>query len=80
MNFVVSSITASFIKPAFFGEHLKVDTIPLKIGGASLTLEQKIFKKEETIFIATVKVALISKGRAIRFPSLIKNAFSNWSE
>ena len=72
MTFVVRKLIVSFIKPAHFGDNLEITTDFLKIGGASMELRQKIFKKSECIFEAKVKLALVCDHRVIRIPKLIK--------
>ena len=67
-TFVVRSLAADFLKPTYFGDHLIVSTDFLRIGGASINLEQKIFKETELVFTANVKLGLILSGRVIRFP------------
>ena len=71
--FVVSTLFAKFIKPAHFGDHLKVSTFFKRVGGASVQLNQKVFKMDDCIFEADVKLALISNGRVIRLPTEIRN-------
>ena len=75
--FVVSSLSARFIRPAFFGDIVQVNTNFLTIGGASILLEQKILKQKESIFVAKVRLAFVSEGRPERLPSLIKQKLLN---
>ena len=70
--FVVRRISAKFIKPAYFGDSLFVETSFIRIGGASIELRQKIFKKEECIFLADVKLGMVTEGCVIRLPAEIK--------
>ena len=70
--FVVSSISATFIKPAYFEDCLFVETYFVRIGGASIKLKQKIFKKEDCIFGADVKLAMVTDGHVIRIPQKLK--------
>ena len=44
----------------------------MRIGGASIKLRQKIFKKEEYIFGADVKLAMVTDGHVIRLPQKLK--------
>ncbi len=78
ITFVVRSLSAKFIKPTFFGDSLQVETIIIKVGGASLWLRQKINKSNECVFEAEVKLALISAGQVIRLPRELKGKLSNW--
>ena len=70
--FVVRSILAKFIKPAYFGDSLFVETSFTRIGGASIELRQNVFKKEECIFLADVKLGMVTDGHAIRLPKKLK--------
>ena len=72
-TFVVRTLFAKFIKPAQFGDYLKVSTYFNRVGGASVQLNQKVFKMDDCIFEADVKLALISNGRVIRLPAEIRN-------
>ena len=70
--FVVRSIFATFIKPAYFGDRLSVETSFISIGGASIQVRQKICKNEESIFMADVKLALVADGSVVRLPNELK--------
>ncbi len=72
MSFAVTDLSAKFIKPAYFGDSLEVETIFVKIKGASIQLSQRVLKKQECIFEADVRLALVSEGRAIRLPRHVK--------
>ena len=72
-TFVVRSLSADFFKPTYFNDNLTIFTDFLKIGGASIRLEQKIYKQTDCVFSATVKLGLIFSGRATRFPNEIRN-------
>ena len=72
ITFVVRSLSAQFIKPAYFGDHLDIETKFLRVGGASINLQQNIFKRNELLFEADVKLALLAEGRPIRLPKALK--------
>lgn len=71
-TFVVRRLEARYLKPAYFGDCLEIETNFVKVGGASIELLQKIFKNRECIFQVDVKLALVSGGRAIRLPNDIR--------
>ncbi len=77
MMFVVRSVSATFLKPAHFGDCLDVKTAFLRIGSASIQLEQKVLKSDECLFVAVIKIGLISKGRPTRFPEVIREKLLN---
>ena len=71
-TFVVRSLFADFLRPTYFGDNLTIFTEFSKVGWASIKLEQKIFKENEFVFSANVKIGLIMNGQAMRFPSEMK--------
>ena len=73
--FVVRALSADFLLPTYFNDNLSIFTRLKKIGGASVLLEQKIFKQTECVFFATIKLGLVLNGRAVRFPDEIKQNF-----
>lgn len=75
--FVVRSLSTDFLRPTYFSDKLKVFTRFKKIGGASILLEQKIFKRSECVLSASVKLGLVVGSRAVRFPNKIKQKFMN---
>ena len=77
MSFAVTDLSAKFIKPAYFGDSLEVETNFVKITGASIQLSQRVLKKHECIFKADIKLALVSEGRARRLPRHVKEKLVN---
>jgi len=71
--FVVTSLKADYLKPAYFEDSLKVITEVAKIKGASIILQQTIFRSEKVLFEASIRLALIDKsGKAARLPANIR--------
>lgn len=71
--FVVTSLKADYLKPAYFEDSLKVITEVEKIKGASIILQQTIFRSEKVLFEASIRLALIDKsGKAARLPANIR--------
>tara|TARA_B110000116_G_scaffold51624_1_gene43182 strand:- start:492 stop:887 length:396 start_codon:yes stop_codon:yes gene_type:complete len=71
--FVVKSLKADYLKPAYFEDSLKVITEVTKIKGASIILQQTIFRSEKVLFEASIRLALIDKsGKAARLPANIR--------
>ena len=71
--FVVTSLKADYLKPAYFEDSLKVITEITKIKGASIILQQTIFRSEKVLFEASIRLALIDKsGKAARLPANIR--------
>ena len=71
--FVVTSLKADYLKPAYFEDSLKVITEVAKIKGASIILQQTIFRSEKVLFEASIRLALLDKsGKAARLPANIR--------
>ena len=71
--FVVRSLKADYLKPAYFEDSLKVITEVAKIKGASIILQQTIFRSEKVLFEASIRLALLDKsGKAVRLPATIR--------
>ena len=71
--FVVTSLKAGYLKPAYFEDSLKVITEVAKIKGASIILQQTIFRSEKLLFEASIRLALIDKsGKPARLPANIR--------
>lgn len=61
--FAVHSIQLNFRKPARFNEALVVRSHIVRVAGASLDFEQKIYRDNELLCEATVKVACLDANR-----------------
>ena len=72
--FVVRSMTIDFLKPARMDDVLEVFTEPQEVRGASITLHQRVFRGEELLVEASVRVAFISAGRARPIPKPLRIA------
>ena len=71
--FVVKSLKADYLKPAYFEDSLEVITEVAKIKGASIILQQSIFRSEKVLFEASIRLALLDKsGKAVRLPANIR--------
>ena len=71
--FVVSKLKAKFVQAAKFNGLLFTETDLLYINSASIGLEQRIFRNENLIFTAEVKLACINQaGRPVKIPSEVK--------
>ena len=71
--FVVKSLKADYLKPAYFEDSLEVITEVAKVKGASIILQQSIFRSEKLLFEASIRLALLDKfGKAVRLPANIR--------
>jgi acyl-CoA thioester hydrolase len=72
--FVVRSMNIEFLKPARMDDLLVVLTAPDEIKGASMTLQQRVMRGDETLAEARVRVAFVSGGRARPIPKPLRAA------
>ena len=87
-HFVVTKVEASYIKPAVLGDILEVKTKLIKVGGASLTLAQDIYKVAdikgyshmELIFRAKVIVGFICDGKLARLDPKFTEIFAKLNQ
>jgi acyl-CoA thioester hydrolase len=73
--FVVRSMDIDFRRPATMDDLLTVETVVLKLGGASLSLEQRVLRQAELLVSANVTVVCVEAGRARRFPPEVRAKF-----
>lgn len=71
--FVVKNLQANYLKPAYFEDSLNVVTEIKKINNASINLIQTIVRSNDSLFIASVRLALLDKfGKVARLPANIR--------
>lgn len=75
--FVVRAMELDFKRPAAMDDLLNVETRVLELGGASLTLDQRVLRGVETLVAATVKVVCVENGRAKRLPPDLREKFAS---
>lgn len=73
--FVVRAMDLDFRKPAVMDDQLSVETRLTEIGGASITLDQRVRRGDETLVTAVVKVVCVEEGRARRLPAEVREKF-----
>lgn len=71
-GFAVRAMNIEFLKPARMDDLLVVETVPDKIGGATIDLSQKILRGADLLLTAKVRIACIADSRPARIPSAIK--------
>lgn len=67
--FVVRAMSLDFLKPARMDDELIVETMIADLGGASIKMDQRIWRKQDILLAAKVKIALVAEGRAQRLPA-----------
>ena len=71
--FVVKNLQANYLKPAHFEDSLNVVTEIKKINNASINLIQTIVRSNDSLFVASVRLALLDKfGKVARLPANIR--------
>ena len=72
--FVVRSMAIEFLKPARMDDVLAITTEPEEVKGASMTLRQKVMRRDDVLVEAHVRVAFVSGGRARPIPKPLRTA------
>ncbi len=67
--FAVARIEIDFRRPARMDDLLTVETRVAAVGGASLTMHQRLLRGDDLLVEASVRVAAVSRGRAVRLPA-----------
>lgn len=73
--FVVRGIKAEYLKPALFGDILDINTKVLDIKAASISLFQEIYRGDERLFEAQIKLAFVKDGRPAKIPQEVISVF-----
>jgi acyl-CoA thioester hydrolase len=68
LAFAVARMTIDFRRPALMDDLVEVVTEVAEVAGASLTLQQRLLRGEDLLVEASVRVAAVSRGRAVRLP------------
>ena len=74
--FVVTDLRAKYLQPACFGDDLVVITELKKVKGASILLNQEIYRSTELLFQSSINLALLrNNGKVTRIPANIRQLF-----
>ena len=77
LTFAVRRCGIDYLAPARLDDRLEVRTRIVRVGGASLDLEQRIFRAERLLVRMEVRLALLSSAlRATRLPAALLGALS----
>lgn len=66
--FAVRRMTIDYLKPARMDDVLTIETRMVEARGVSLVIAQRVFRGEEVVVTADVRVAAITGGRPARIP------------
>ncbi|RXK14247.1 acyl-CoA thioester hydrolase [Halarcobacter mediterraneus] len=77
--FVVKKVEADYIKSATFADELEVTSKVISQKSASLEIFHEIFRNEELLFTAKVKLAYLKNFKPTKIPKDILELFSNFN-
>lgn len=70
--FAVRRIEADYLRPALFDDLLTVSTAQVRLGGASIVLDQSVLRGEETLFSSRVTLVALGPTGAVRLPAEVR--------
>ncbi len=75
--FAVRECHAEYLKPAHLDDHLMIETRVARMGGASLTMAQRVRRADEVLVEMTVRLACmnVDTGTPVRLPSRVRDYF-----
>ncbi len=74
--FVVKKVEADYIKSATFADELEVTTKLLSKKAASLEVMHEIFREDELLFTAKIKLAYLKDYKPTKIPKKISEIFN----
>jgi len=79
VSFAVSSCAIKYRLPAKLDDMLEVRTCVAKIGGATMTMIQEVYRESDRLVEMNVQMACLNKvGRPTRLPKLIRESISSF--
>lgn len=80
INIVVRRCAIEFIASAHLDDALEIRSHVVALGGASVTMRQEIFRRDQMLAAADVRLACVGAGaRPARWPEALKRAFGGGS-
>ena len=73
--FVVRRMNIGFIRPALMDDIVEVRSITTKIAGATMQIDQRLFRSEDLLCSAEVQVAYLVGGKPRRMPDNLRALF-----
>jgi acyl-CoA thioester hydrolase len=74
--FAVRGMNIEFLRPALMDDMLTVETLPVDMKGASMTVQQRVLRGADALVTAEVKVVCVGGGRARRIPDKLREKLS----
>ena len=77
---VVHGLQVDYHRPARLDDQLTITATPVKLGGASLDFEQRVWRDEELLCSARVQIVAVNRrnDRAMRIPTAISRALTDY--
>jgi acyl-CoA thioester hydrolase len=72
LAFAVRSMQIDFLKPAKMDDELTIETVPVDMKGASMSVRQRVLRGEDELVTALVRVVCVGGGRARRIPDTLR--------
>jgi|SRR6516165_2311051 acyl-CoA thioester hydrolase len=79
-GFAVANMSIDFVRPAQMDDELSIETVLLKLRGASIDMTQRVLREGEVLVRAKVRIAVVADGRATRIPELVLARLKGISE
>ncbi len=78
--FAVRSINVQYLRPARLNNHLTATVWPERLGGASLELDQRVFRDGELLTSAHLKLACVEAQTLLpkAWPPVLLEVFNAW--
>ena len=76
LAFAVRAMQIDFLRPASMDDLLLVETTPIEMKGASMSVSQSILRGTDLLVTAQVKVVCVGGGRARRIPDHLRVKFN----
>jgi acyl-CoA thioester hydrolase len=73
LAFAVRGMAIEFLRPALMDDLLTVETLPVDMKGASMTVRQRVLRDTDELVTAEIKVVCVGGGRARRIPDKIRD-------
>ena len=78
--FVVRRMAISFDRPALMDDMVEVRSVTTKVQGATMQIDQRLYRGEELLCSADVQVAYLVGGRPRRMPDSLRALFERAAE
>jgi acyl-CoA thioester hydrolase len=72
LAFAVRGMNIEFLRPGLMDDMLTVETLPVDMKGASMTVRQRVLRGVDALVTAEVKVVCVGGGRARRIPDKLR--------